>query len=113
MDVDTLLHHVCCLPREFNLQDKSPIGLLKEAGFFEAPDVVTPEAVVTPLRGDPTLINDWLLWSDNKSTSSGWYFRKDGQVGFYPSGPVFYFRDIVIACAEFIVRELDEFRRRS
>jgi hypothetical protein len=77
------------------------------------PDVtpLTRDVLLAVLRIEPNLVEAWLTHSVDKRTSSGWYFSTDhtsSVVGFYPDGPRSTFADPIEACAEFILREVDE-----
>jgi hypothetical protein len=60
------------------------------------------------LLTDPTLVEDWLAYSEDKRTKGGWYARSSGEIGQVsnPASRVAY-ATIQEAIAEFVVRELD------
>jgi hypothetical protein len=83
-----------------------------ESGVLQHPELLTLGGLVAHLRAQPELIDDWLLYSGDKRTGSGWYFRGTDksrfEVGFHPDGPRREFADAAAACAEFIWLEMRE-----
>lgn len=67
-----------------------------------------PEDLLPLIRGDRTLVEQWLAYSEDKRTCGGWYILADGAVGQVDSaGPPFRFSSVEEAVAEYVVRELD------
>jgi hypothetical protein len=67
-----------------------------------------PADIASVLSRHPSLIEEWLAYSEDKRTEAGWYVLRDGEIGqvlkpatqrSYPS--------IQEAVAQYIVRELD------
>ncbi len=87
----------------------SMIQLVLESGLIKSPEVLTRRAVGDYLSNHAHLVEAWAMHSEDKRTSSGWYFVEKSdvsfEVGFHPGGPRLPFSDRVQACAEFIVRE--------
>jgi len=86
--------------------------------FFENPGALSQSEVENYLREHSYLVHDWLIWSADKRTDRGWYFLEEADhfvVGYSPPvGPLrdqITFSDPVKACAEFVIRELDDFRQ--
>jgi hypothetical protein len=58
----------------------------------------------------PDVLEGWLQWSEDKRTSSGWYFSREDEgfiVGHLPDGPISRFPSMLEACAEFVLREAE------
>jgi hypothetical protein len=116
--MDALAVRLCNLPREFRrVRTKSIVQLLREYGYFEQHGELTREAIVEVLESDPFLIEDWIGYSADKRTSSGWFLLPNGRVGYlgrerHPTNillqPVS--NDLPSACAEFIIREVEDIR---
>jgi hypothetical protein len=96
------------------------VQLLREYGYFEQHGELTREAVVEVLKSDPSLIKDWIGYSADKRTSSGWFLLPGGRVGYlgrerHPTKislqPIT--NDLTAACAEFIIREVEGIRSRA
>ena len=70
---------------------------------FEAKDLIAL------LRSHPEFIDHWILYSENKRTSGGWYVLRDPmEVGrLIPQRDATRFSSIEEAVANFIIRELD------
>lgn len=119
MSSDTIIEKICRLPIEFYGGSKSMVELVAEAGINEYPSVLTSENIAKYVRDHPALVDQWLTWSANKRTDSGWYFarqRDEFIVGFYPKGDSLRFEDQTAACVEYIVREVKaimQIRRRK
>jgi hypothetical protein len=60
------------------------------------------------LAAHPSLIEEWLGYSEDKRTDAGWYVLRDGEIGQLqnPTSQRSY-ASIQEAVAQFIVRELD------
>lgn len=92
---------------------KSVVTLLREARYFDRHTELSEDAIRAHLATNPELVEDYITYSADKRTGSGWYLIEDGTVGYYPCGPEMTHKDIVTACAEFIVRELAAIRRHA
>ena len=73
-------------------------------------DTLERSEILEQLTRDPSLVEDWVSWSEDKRTSEGWYFLlRDygGTVGYLGSSePDLVFTSSAEACAEFILREV-------
>jgi hypothetical protein len=60
------------------------------------------------LEAHPSLLDQWLAYSDDKRTDQGWYVLRDGEIGqvTQPTAQRSY-ATIDEAVAQFVVRELD------
>jgi hypothetical protein len=109
MELENVIEHLCRLPIDFYGGSKSILQLINASGFAQNPSVLSASSISRYLAHHPEIIEAWILWSDNKRASSGWYFKRqaDGYiVGSHPNGEVFSFADPISACSEFIVREI-------
>ena len=123
--MDPLTVRVCNLPRDLHrVRTKSAITLLREAGYLDSGIELSRESIIQVLHSDPSLIQEWLGYSADKRTSSGWFFLPNCRVGYFaierqelPSRsrvslqPIF--NDLTSACAEFIIREMESFRSHA
>jgi len=93
----------------------SPLRLIEESGVIGAQSLLSHGAVFECLERRPDLVKDWLQWSDDKRVSEGWYFQLGPPivVAYYPRGPRMEFETQADACAEFIVREIQELIRHA
>jgi hypothetical protein len=110
MDPGRLVEQLCRLPADFYDGSKSMAQLVAESGIAIHPEIVTTSSVSAYLRDYPAIIDPWLKWSANKRVLSGWYFlQRSGRyvVGFHPIGEVLSFSQPELACAEFVVREVN------
>lgn len=77
---------------------------------------LTVKALEDVLSDNPERVEDWLIWSDNKRTDSGWFFRRQYggfEVGYFPARqdkPSIHYDEIEVfrACAQFIKSEIDD-----
>jgi len=67
---------IVSLPLEFKKADKSIFTLLEESGYFKLHNQILENEIVTSLMHHSEYIDQWLSWSENKRSSSGWYFNK-------------------------------------
>lgn len=91
--------------------------LVQDTGYFEAYDRVSVAVIRGALDRYPEKVGDWLLYSEDKRCSSGWYIRKhygeEFDVGFYPDSSGIepeYYSNRLDACAAFIKHEVEEIR---
>ncbi len=117
MDTESLTRRIIALPRQFKeVKNKSIITLLKENGYYEHFDEVNENNIAGMLGESPEMIDDWLNWSDDKRSSSGWYFMEKGfnhyVVGYWPKNKFddMQFSNKILACASFIKREIESIR---
>lgn len=60
------------------------------------------------LRDHPAVIEEWLLYSEDKRTDGGWYLLQDGTIGqVHRPGEELRFPSLEQAVAAYVVRELD------
>jgi hypothetical protein len=93
-------------------------SLLKATGYFEFYDEITEMDIRNFIINQNDSIDEWLLWSENKRSNSGWFFQneKDNKyhVGYLLLGKqleVFEYSDKVQACTSFIIKEIEEIRK--
>jgi hypothetical protein len=86
------------------------VQLVAESGISACLALLTVPNIEACLLVDPHLVEHWLRWSANKRVTSGWYFKREAShfiVGIYPKGDVLTFSEPALACAEFVVREVN------
>ncbi|HNO71685.1 MAG TPA: hypothetical protein PKO16_07945 [Bacteroidia bacterium] len=119
MNTNNLIKSILSLPEKFHtIRNVSIYSLLKETGYFEIHGQINEAIIIDELNKHPEYINHWLNWSDDKRTTSGWYFKQNENgkyvVGYSPaseqSKQMEYF-DLKEACAVFIKREIEEIRK--
>ena len=70
---------------------------------------LAPGLILSALKQNPSLVDQWVRYSEDKRTSGGWYIlaeeREIGRVGVSES--VLRFARLDEAVAEYILRELD------
>jgi len=118
MNTDNLIQTIIELPRQFYKSgDKSIRTLLKESGYFETFDKITENNIANKLQASIEIINDWILWSENKRSSSGWAFFESNNkhyiVEYISNGTksdTHEYSDKRIAYAAFIKREIESIR---
>ncbi len=95
--------------------NKSVYTLLKETGYFLKKNEIDEKAIIDSLEQNSKYIEDWLEWSANKRTDSGWYFKvgenKGNTIGYLDSEKGITrqkkYSDVKIACAKYIVLEIE------
>lgn len=117
-NIDSIVQNVIGLPEKFyQFGNKlSMSDLLKQTNYLDVKDQIEDIDVQKSLLEHPEHINHWLVWSDNKRNSSGWFFEKNsyGQyvVGYLDSkmGRINEqnFPNNISACSYFIIKELQD-----
>ncbi len=110
-----MIESLCRLPLAFRERRAvSYVDLLREIGYSAAEVPLSASELAGYLGEHPSLIDLWIAYSQDKRTSSGWYFERHGNKGYevahFPNGPRMLLDDSAQACAEFIIRELPELR---
>jgi hypothetical protein len=119
MNTETIISSIVNLPDKFyNIGNASIYSLLKETGYFENHKDVNETTILKYLVNHAECVNQWLCWSEDKRSTSGWYLRKneDGKyiVGYFPIEKKFQsieYSDITEACTAFIKREIEDIRK--
>ena len=109
-----IIENICQLPVSLKKLNKCIYALLKVSCYYDSPDLVTES-----LKKNQEVINEWLIYSSDKRTSSGWYFKENDKhnkyiVGYLSSGNrcnETVFSNIVDACTMFIMREIEDIRK--
>ncbi|MFH1830519.1 MAG: hypothetical protein ABH871_07070 [Pseudomonadota bacterium] len=118
MNLQRVVRNVLHIPRNFRkLGNISVHTLLKEGGYFEVYSLVSVGDIRASLISEPQCIEEWLLYSEDKRCSSGWYFMQTEKhsyiVGHYPSDNKLNvtYDDSLDACADFIKKEIEDIRQ--
>jgi hypothetical protein len=114
-----IARRICEIPAEFHRRAVSVVQLVWDSGCESADAVSLRRALEERLRTHPELIDDWLTYSADKRTSSGWFFQDDDvvTVGYFEADRGIsheqHFSDRLQACAEFIMREIESIGARK
>lgn len=118
MKLEKMIKDIVFITSKFYLEeDKSIYTLLEETGYFEHNNQVNESNIYNCLKLYPECISQWITWSENKRSSSGWYFTKESDieytVGYLSSSQVLdskKYSNKIKACAIFIIHEIEEIR---
>lgn len=119
MEVSDVIAGLIHLPRRFNsLGNVSIYDLLKETGYFEMHDQVSEESIHEPLAQQPECVDEWINYSEDKRSSTGWYLKQEGGgtyvVGYFAGKngehSKFRYANRIAACAAFIKCESEHIR---
>ena len=81
---------------------------LHRTNYKELRNSFGPKDLLPLLKKYPNLCKEWILYSDDKRTSGGWYLKENGEIGQVTNpGSQVNFDLLSEAVAEYIVRELD------
>jgi len=112
-----IIKEILFLPVKFHTENISIYSLLKQSGYFEIYDDIQEIDILKALLKYPESIESWLLLSENKRTSSGWFFyqNENGKyvVDHFPTerdSENIEYTDIREACAFFIKRKIEDIR---
>lgn len=101
---------ICRIPTDYLRRgDVTLSQLLSESGYFDDPNALDVAPLAAHLADHPELVDDWLVYSEDKRTSQGWYFGKQTSGAFeiwQLAGGSKTFNDPYVACADFILREI-------
>jgi hypothetical protein len=119
MTATQVIDGIIRFPRKFHIvQNVSIRELLERSGYFEVHSQENSQSIEIALARDPDCINDWLAWSEDKRTASGWHFLYEKE-GRYTVGKITLssehakssqFAEAIAACAFFIKQEIEDIR---
>lgn len=111
MALSDVVDRICRIPGALRERgDVSVYELVRTSGYQEHRAAITRDSLLAVLSRDAVLVEEWIAYSQDKRTSSGWamseLFGGGYAVGFYPSGQPTRFEDKAAACAEFVLQEI-------
>jgi len=117
MEINDTINKIILLPRLFNnLKDVSICELLKETGYFEFYNKITEELIYEKLSQFVECVNEWILYSEDKRTGSGYYIIQEGKyflIGYFDGKEKLMkkkYTNKIEACAFYIKNEIEEIR---
>jgi len=114
--INNMIKEICQIPLKLEMENKSPYDLLKESGYFENSNVLTVEHIEEYLNKNKDIIMEWLNYSSDQRTPSGWYFIEENKtpiVGYLNNGKREQekeYSDLTQACAIFIFKEIESIK---
>ncbi len=80
MKTNAIAAGLILIPRMFHrLSNISTYDLLNETGHFENYDKVSEDSIHETLKRHPECIDEWILYSEDKRTSTGWHFKQEDE----------------------------------
>ena len=117
MKKSQIINDIIFLPKRFYEGDISIHSLLKASGYFEHHNEINEADILEELTHHLECIDGWLSLSEDKRSSSGWYFKQNNNckylVGYFPPQEnlrITEYLDEIEACAAFIKREIEDIR---
>lgn len=119
MNTNTMVAQIVTLPRKFHSQGTvSMFSLLQGTGYFGLHDQISEDDIREALLRCPEYIHDWVEYSQDKRTSTGWYITENDEevweVGYVTErGDLqqrLVYHNQVDACATFVKREIEDIR---
>jgi hypothetical protein len=117
-----LAAEIVLLPRKFHsLGTVSMFSLLEATGYFRLHDQISEADIQAALVRCPECVQEWMQYSEDKRTSSGWYLIQNEE-GCYETGHVadagnytnrVQYENMIDACASFIKHEIESIRLDS
>ena len=108
MNNEIAIRRICNLPADIRAGNQSAYDLVRSSGIeFRT---LTAAEVLPVLRSNPSLVNDWAMWSEDQRSTPAYYFlEEDGRyvVGRLPEEDRVEFDDRFSACADFIVKAVN------
>jgi hypothetical protein len=115
--LERIVDNIIELPRNFqSIGNTSIRHLVQESGYIETRSLIQDDIIRKRLALTPSLVQDWIEYSADKRTSTGWYFRRTPN-GSYETGYLgnkgltSVYTNRIEACVQFIRRELAEIIR--
>ncbi|MGK2883290.1 MAG: hypothetical protein ACSLE8_00680 [Rhodococcus sp. (in: high G+C Gram-positive bacteria)] len=79
---------------------------LKQARYRELRNTLSVSDLLPVIDKNPQLIEQWIMYSEDKRTDGGWYLSPKAAIGTI-AGDRIKFRGMQEAVAEYVLRELD------
>jgi len=118
MEKVNVIKNIINLPQEFCKGSVSIFSLLQESGYFDLYEQITEKDIKEELTQHLECIKEWLLYSEDKRNTSGWYFVQNNIekyiVGYFSleeNEITYEYLDKVEACAVFIKKEIETIRK--
>jgi hypothetical protein len=81
---------------------------LSNSRYRDLRPTISSGEFVPLLEAHPSIVEDWLAYSEDKRTSGGWYVVRPAQIGQVgDSRSIEHFRTLQEAISEYVLRELD------
>ena len=121
MSAEAIADAVVLLPRRYHEGQLSPYDILKGTGYFDRHADVSEQLIARALSNDPRLLDEWVQYSDDQRTDSGWFIREEPHgylVAYFPkqrTGPDLEinrtrYADKLSACAAFVKHHIETIR---
>jgi hypothetical protein len=112
---------ICNFVRVYRTENVcTPIEIYRQTGYSEFHDEITIDDIETEIMRDPNLIQDWIMFSEDKRWTPAWAFQGSGEswtVSFIESNgkssKKFNYKNGFRACAEMVRNEMEQFRCRA
>ena len=111
--MDLIIRNICELPVNFSVNNKSPLQLAMESGFLNYNKEIKPVLIKKYLENHPHLIEEWIIWSENKRTDKGYFLQLGDKfiVGYIDSTKkglmkTIEYKTALDACSDFILLEI-------
>src|SRR4030095_6744733 len=83
MNVNETILKLVHLPRRFiDLGNVSFYALLEETSYFTVHDKVSEADIREALLRHPECVDEWILYSEDKRSSEGWYLKQNDKGGY-------------------------------
>ena len=108
------LDAICRIPQALATSKRSLRDVVSDSGYRGLRPELTRENLTAHLARHPKVVLDWLRYSANKRSAGGWYLMHPeaawvvGRLGGSEQERDLRFGSGPEACAEFILRELDD-----
>lgn len=101
----------CRMAYDYHRGNLSPRAIVESSGYRTHRPSITLKDLFTYLKANPGLVDEWWMYSDNKRTSSGWFFDlPNRRIGYFERGHSSQeemFEGTTQACAAYVQHELD------
>lgn len=117
MDKRLVVEKLCRFARDVASSGASAVEHMRSTHYGEFRGTISPTELEQYLLEHPDLVQDWVGFSADNRSASGWYLRDPGSAhsskaewkgGFYPSGDVHLFYTGTEACAAFILEYAEQ-----
>jgi hypothetical protein len=112
---------ICNFVRVYRSDDlRTPIEIYRQTGYSAYHDKITIDDIESEIRHDPSLVQEWIMFSEDKRWTPAWAFQGSEEswtVSFIESSgkssQKVNFKNGFRACAEMVRNEMEQFRCRA
>lgn len=115
------IKNICCFPISYRAdKSRTPIEIYNTSGYSKYHREISHDDIVDFVRENPSIIDDWIMFSQDKRWVPAWSFTKESKntwkVFYVEKEGITYeltFSNPYNACAQMILMEMEQFSKHK